>query len=324
MKARAGAGIVLTLSLLFILFAADHVAVYGKTRYATEVKRYQYARPFQTVIGYPLRHEVTREDTLLDIARDNGLGINELSLLYPDMDPWLPPVGEQLLVPTFWVLPELQTTGIVINLPEMRLYFFQKDRLSVQTYPVAIGRKGFETPQGSFFITGKRKNPTWYIPESLRKEYGIESMPPGPGNPMGRFMMKFSAGAYAIHGTHMAWGVGRLVSHGCIRTYPEHIRLLFPQVGMGTGVKIIYEPIKFGERDNQIFVEIHPDLYDRIPDFERFARDALRECSLSDFIDPVAYEMAVKAKNGVPTDVTDPIKILSRAVSRNEAVPSPR
>ena len=264
-----GMGAICVLALSVCLFIFPYSEATARNRYFTTEKANTYEWKSQTVIGNPSWHLVTREDTLLDMARDNGLGINEMTDLYPDMDPWLPPEGERLMIPTFWVLPSVRDTGIVINLPELRLYFFQKDRVHVQTYPCGIGREGLETPLGSFFVTAKRPNPTWYIPKSLQEEYGMVSMPPGPDNPMGTHMMKFSAGPYAIHGTHMAWGVGRLVSHGCIRTYPEHIKVIYPQIKIGSRVQIIYEPIKFGQRDGLIYVEVHPDLYARIDDFKK-------------------------------------------------------
>jgi L,D-transpeptidase ErfK/SrfK len=287
----------------------------ARNKYTTTAKANTYEWKSQTVIGKPAWHDVRREDTLLDMARDNGLGINEMADLYPEMDPWLPPEGERLMIPTFWVLPSRRESGIVINLPELRIYFFQKDRIHVQTYPCGIGREGLETPLGSFFVTAKQRNPTWYIPKSLQKEYGLASMPPGPDNPLGTHKMKFSAGAYAIHGTHMAWGVGRLVSHGCIRTYPEHIRIIYPQVKVGTRVQIIYEPIKFGTKDGLVFVEVHPDLYKRIEDFKKYALEKLAGSGLSALVDPVAYEMAVDIKRGIPTNVTIPERILSSSES---------
>ncbi|MFC1884557.1 L,D-transpeptidase [Thermodesulfobacteriota bacterium] len=312
MRKRGRAFFALTLFFISFPFLSEANA---RNKYTTTAKANTYEWKNQTVIGNPSWHDVRREDTLLDMARENRLGINEMTDLYPDMDPWLPPEGERLMIPTFWVLPSKRESGIVINLTELRLYFFKKDRIHVQTYPCGIGREGLETPLGSFFVTAKQKNPTWYIPKSLQKEYGMAAMPPGPDNPLGSHKMKFSAGAYAIHGTHMAWGVGRLVSHGCIRTYPEHIKIIYPQVKIGTRVQIIYEPIKFGKRDDLVYVEVHPDLYNRIEDFKKYALEKLAGSKLSAVIDPVAYEMAVELKRGIPTNVTIPEKIVSSEAS---------
>jgi L,D-transpeptidase ErfK/SrfK len=129
-------------------------------------------------------------------------------------------------------------------------------------------------------------------------------MPPGPDNPLGEFVMKFSAGAYGIHGTHMPWGVGRLVSHGCIRCYPEHIRILFPQVGLRSTLEIIYQPLKIGQMNGEIFVEAHPDVYRKLPDYERYAMEVLKQFPMANRIDMKRFQLAITLQNGVPTNVT--------------------
>jgi len=289
----------------------------GGERYKATIKAFLYRHNDLTVVGEPIFYTVKPEDTLLDIARDHGLGYNEMALLYPRMDPWMPPAGERLFVPSFWVLPTTKHEQLVINVPEMRLYFFQKDRSRVQTYPVALGDKDWQTPLGTFFINEKRPNPTWYIPESLRTEYGARSMPHGPRNPMGKFAMKFSAGSFAIHGTHMPWGVGRLVSHGCVRCYPEHIRLLYPKVKLKTKLEIIYEPIKFGRKGDRIFVEVHPDVYGKISDFEEYSEKILEGYSMAVYVDPKKYRAAVRLQNGSPTNVNlDPGKPAQKSSPR--------
>ncbi len=219
--------------------------------FTASVRRYNYQFPDQTVIGSAAWVTIKKGDTLLDIARRFGLGWNEIELLYPKMEAFIPPVGTRIMVPTLWVLPPTQHHQLLINVPELRLYFFERAKGTVQTYPIGIGDEGWETPLGTFSITEKRPNPTWYIPASLQEKYGMAVMPPGPENPLGEFMMKFSAGAYGVHGTAQPWGVGRLVSHGCIRCYPEHIRILYPQVSVGTKLEIIYEPVKFGRLNGQ-------------------------------------------------------------------------
>ena len=132
----------------------------------------------------------------------------------------------------------------------------------------------------------------------------MKIMPPGPDNPMGDFVMKFSAGAYGIHGTNVPWGVGGLVSHGCIRLYPEDIRILYSQVKMGTKLEIIYEPVKMGQRNGHIYMEAHPDIYRRIPDYCRYAWEKLRQFSLADNVDLKRFQLALLLQNGMVTDIT--------------------
>lgn len=257
-----------------------------------------------TVIGAPQWHVVKPKETLLDIARLYGLGFNEIALLYPNMDPWLPPTKNKVMVPTLWVLPETRHYQLVINLPELRIYYFDRKAGRVQTYPIGIGDEGWETPLGTCSIVSKRTHPTWYIPKSLQEKYQAATMPPGPDNPLGDYFMSLSLRGYGIHGTSMPWGVGRLISHGCIRCYPEHIEVLYPQVKIGAKLEIIYEPIKIGRIDDQIYVEAHPDVYKRIDDFEAFALEKLEKSGLAEQVDLTRYLLAVRLHNGVPTNVS--------------------
>jgi len=294
---------IMLLMLLLLLVAVPQNSL-AEEEFNAEIVRYPYRVPDLTVIGAPTTYSVKNNDTMLDIARRNGLGYNEMNLVYPAMDPWVPPNKKNLIVPTFWVLPPNQHEQLVINLPELRLYYFDRSSGTVQTYPIGIGDEGWESPLGSFHIVEKRPNPSWYIPLSLQAKYGMAVMPPGPENPLGEYMMKFSAGAYGVHGTAMPWGVGRLVSHGCIRCYPEHIKLLYPQVSIGTKLEIIYEPIKFGMKGGQVFVEAHPDVYRRIPDYHSYAMQKLAQNPNAPKVDERLYWVAVSLQSGVPMNVT--------------------
>ncbi len=289
-----------TLAVLLFLTSLAHAE---DNTYTAQVVKYPYNLETDTVVGAPRRHEVKPEESLLDIARAYGLGYNEMALLYPRMDPWLPPRQKHLIVPTTWVLPPTRLEELVINVPELRLYFFDKKSRTVQTYPIGIGDEGWETPLGVGYIAEKRPNPAWYIPESLQAKYGMKVMPPGPENPLGEYMMKLSLGPYGIHGTHMPWGVGRLVSHGCIRCYPEHIRILYPQVAVGTRLEIIYEPVKLGVKNGRVYVEAHPDVYGKLGDYTRYAVEKLDRSPWAAKVDRKRFDLAVRLQNGVPTDV---------------------
>ena len=180
-----------------------------------------------TVIGAFQDYVIVEKDTLLDIARNFDLGYLDLTLFHPDVDPWVPPVGETLSIPTSWVLPSGKKRGIVINIPELRLYFFFNDIHMVKTYPIGLGVLDSPTPFGSYTIVEKTENPTWGVPPSLQEKYGTTAIPPGPDNPLGEYRLRLSNHDYGIHGTNAPWGIGRLVSHGCIRLYPEDIEELF-------------------------------------------------------------------------------------------------
>ncbi|MHC1729148.1 MAG: L,D-transpeptidase [Syntrophobacteraceae bacterium] len=287
--------------LILLLFCTSSVA---EEQFTATLQKFSYRIPDMTVIGSPRWYKIAPKDTLLDLARRNGLGFNSVDLLFPKMDAWVPPQGKRIFLPTFWVLPPSQHYQLVINIPELRLYFFDRASTTVQTYPIGIGDEGWESPLGTFFINEKRPNPSWYVPASLQEKYGMAVMPPGPENPLGEFMLKFSAGPYGVHGTAMPWGVGRLVSHGCIRCYPEHIRLLYPQVPTGTKLEIIYEPVKLGQKNSQVFVQAHPDVYKKIPDYAKYAFDKLAQSPYAKQVDQRKYMVAISLQSGVPTDIT--------------------
>jgi L,D-transpeptidase ErfK/SrfK len=287
--------IIAGLLLPSLVFAEDFTAT---------VHKYPYRIPDLTVIGSPTMYTIQPKDTLLDIARRNGLGFNSVRLLYPKMDAWIPPKGKRIFVPTFFVLPPSKHYQLVVNIPEMRLYFFNQADSTVQTYPIGIGVEGWECPVGDFFVNYKTDHPTWYVPASLQAKYGMKSMPPGPDNPLGDYIMKFSAGDYGVHGTSMPWGVGRLVSHGCIRCYPECIKVLYPQVPLKSKIELIYQPVKFGQRNGRIFVQAFPDVYNKIPNYAQYALGTLSQSPFANAVDQQKLMVAISLQNGVPTDVT--------------------
>ena len=223
-------------------------------------------------------------DTLLDIGKIHGFGLQEIKLANPGVDTWLPGEGREIVLPSEFILPNAPLVGIVLNIPEMRLYYFPetkrgKDR-QVITYPLGIGREGWNTPYIKTRIVQKKEHPSWYPPESIRKEHEENGdplpkvVPPGPDNPMGEYALKLAVGDYSIHGTNKAFGMGMRVSHGCIRLYPDDIADLFQQVKINTPVNIINQPYKIGVRDGIIYLEAHPYLDE---DHDYFSRNSITE-----------------------------------------------
>ncbi len=258
-----------------------------------------------TVVGSERDHIIGPKETLLDVARNFDLGFWELKALYRELDSWIPPEGLKLTVPTAWILPKTRHEGIVINVPEMRLYLFIKSIQMVKTYPVGIGVLDGQTPFGTFFVTGKVVNPTWHIPPSIQEEYGGRAkIPPGPENPLGTHWISLSRNRYGIHGTDFPWGVGRLVSHGCIRLYPEDIENLYPLVRIGMPVEIIYEPVKIGFQAHRIFVEAHEDIYHRIPDLIHYGFAQLEEAGVKESVNLRKFTVALVERRGIPVDIT--------------------
>jgi L,D-transpeptidase ErfK/SrfK len=257
-----------------------------------------------TVIGLLGEYTIKGKDTFLDVARDYDLGFNELEAIYPNIDPWVPPRGMKVLIPSQWILPQTKKFGLVINVAEMRLYYFLKSIQMVRTYPVGIGDQGWFTPEGNGWVTEKRKNPTWHIPKSLQEKYQLKTMPPGPENPLGDYWLGLSFSGYGIHGTNFPWAVGRLVTHGCIRLYPEDILKLFPTVPVKTPVELIYQPVKVGFKQGRVFMEVHPDIYQKIPDLTQHGLNKIRLLGLSERVNQDLVLKALEEKNGIPTDIT--------------------
>ncbi len=260
---------------------------------------------FMPVIGFMQSHKIEQGETLLDIARNYGLGFNEISRPHPELDPWVPKEGLEIDIPTTWILPYSRHGEIVINLPEMRLYRFYKDIDMVRTYPVGIGRDGFQTPPGDARVRERVEAPSWTMPPSARDGFGREVVPPGPDNPLGGYWIGLSRDSLGIHGTNFPWGVGRKVSRGCIRMYPKHIQQFFYEVEVGAKVEIIYEPVKLGLRGGDVFLEVHPDVYDRIPDMYSHVWNLLQSSGLGPWVDLSEVGRVVEKKKGVPAVVTN-------------------
>jgi L,D-transpeptidase ErfK/SrfK len=275
------------------------------------------------VVGRMQQHRIQKKETLLDVARNAGLGFNEIKEANPGVDEWIPPAGLEVAVPTRWIIPRSRYRGVVINIPEMRLYLFPQrtkpgDTVSVRTWAVGIGMERTPSPVGPFHITAKDKHPTWYVPDSIYRTMDPPKrrvVGPGEDNPLGDYRMRLSKGLYSIHGTDVPWSVGRLTTHGCIRLYPEDISELFRSVRSGTVGELVYQPIKFGETDGQIYVEVHDDLYRRIPNLQREALRVARQAGLMKRIDTERLRQAVREKRGVPVLVTPRMRAFDSVVA---------
>ena len=226
----------------------------------------------QSVIGEPQVVFASAADTLSDFAREYGLGYDEIIAANPDVDPWLPGEGTAIVLPTQYVLPDVERRGVILNIATKRLfYFLQADEGEPQvvlTYPIGIGRVGWETPLGDTTVVSKAKDPHWWVPASVRREHAEMGdplpsvVPPGPDNPLGHRVLKLEMPGYLIHGTNAPYGVGMRVSHGCVRLYPENIEALYELVAIGESVTIINEPYQFGQRDGLLYFEAHEPLED--------------------------------------------------------------
>lgn len=218
------------------------------------------AAPREDMIGIPTTYITREPDTLLDIARDYDLGYVETRAANPGVDPWLPGAAKALRLPTQHLLPQAPRHGIVINLPELRLYYFPA-RGEPRSFPIGIGGEGKETPTGRTQIVAKRIHPTWIPTKSERAEK--PDLPPvvapGPDNPMGDYALYLGWSGYAIHGTDKPDSIGRRDSHGCIRLYPRDIEALYRAASIGTIVTVVNQPAKAGWSGGELYLEVHPN-----------------------------------------------------------------
>ncbi len=221
--------------------------------------RAEYSLPY---VGDMVEYRAKYEDTFVYLARDYNLGFVEMRAANPTVDPWIPGSGTKIILPTRHLLPEAQRKGVVINLPEMRLYAFVNGDDAPNSYPIGIGREGLDTPLGVTKVVRKTEGPTWTPTPRMRREKPElpATMPPGPENPMGTHALYLGFPLVAIHGTNRAFGIGRRISSGCIRLYPEGIIELYNIIPVGTQVTVLNQPIKLAWVGDTLFIEAHPEI----------------------------------------------------------------
>lgn len=261
------------------------------------------------VIGAVTTIRTRYEDTLAAVAEKYGLGYRELLDANPDVDPWIPGEGTEVKLPTEYVLPDAPREGVVINLAEYRLYYYPPKSDMVVTYPVGLGRQDFRTPLGTTQITMAIENPSWTPTASSRAEHAARGnplptvVPPGPDNPLGSLALQLDIPGYFIHGTNQPFGVGQMVSHGCIRLYEPHIATLGELAGKGTPVHIINEPFKVGWRNEQLFVEVHRAVYNEVSPEELTRRINSATKNRAAVIDWARVDELLEAPTGVPAEI---------------------
>jgi len=263
-----------------------------------------------TVVAWAQKYIVKDAESLIEIARKFDVGYHEIVDANPGLDPFVPGDGVSVQIPTSWILPDVKRyEGIVINLSELRLFYFINGTgpKHVMTFPIGIGKEGFNTPIGTFNIIDKTVNPVWHVPESIQREK--PELPKvvlaGPDNPLGSHAMRLSIGDVLIHGTNKPWGVGRKFSHGCIRLYPEDIPILFRSVPKGTKVTIVRQPVKIGERGGKVFLEVSNDADAKNMNYFDSAISLLRKKNLLKDISSEKLCDALRKKRGIPVDISN-------------------
>jgi L,D-transpeptidase ErfK/SrfK len=274
----------------------------------------------EDLIGRLRYVKAAQGDTLIDIAHDHSVGQDEIVMANPNVSRWLPGEGTKVLIPDRYILPDAPRSGIVVNIPEMRLYFFppgdgKNPPTQVVTYPISVGRMDWKSPMGVTKIVEKIKNPTWTPPESIKREHAAEGdflpdvVPAGPDNPLGQFAMRLGVkGSYLIHGTGQdkADGIGMMVTHGCMRMYPEDVAELFPRVNVGTQVNLVYQSVKVGWRGNALYIEVSQPLDEDHLGYDKLLAQAMpliqkKTVDHPDFVlNREALDKALQNPNGIP------------------------
>lgn len=268
------------------------------------------------MIGQLSTHPILASDTLVDLARNNDVGFGEIAAANPGVDPWLPKPGTRVILPTAHLLPDAPERGIVINLSDQRLYFFPPGQ-PPQSYPIGVPTRDVPLRTGSTRVIAKRENPTWVPTASEHAEDPDlpASVPPGPDNPLGAFALYTDWTGIVIHGTNKPYGIGRRVSHGCIRLYPEDIEALFKQAPVGTPVTFVDQQAKVGWVDGSLYLEVHPTLDQAyeiettgtftaapVPGLDALVLEAA--VPLEEEVDWQAVDRVAKERTGLPTPIS--------------------
>ena len=239
----------------------------------SSVGEYTVPPPGNDIVGQIYTITIKKGDNLTDIRQKHDISYEELLEANPSINFYKLKAGQVVTIPKQFILPKFRR-GIVVNIPELRLYYFTSDGKNVYTFPVGLGRPNWRTPLISTTVVRKDANPVWHVPASIR-EYVLnktgEELPdvvmPGPKNPLGKYALHLQIDGYLIHGTNAPTSVGTFISSGCMRLLRELIELLYQEVEPGTPVHVIHCPTKAGWRNDKLYIESHKpiDTYEAKP-----------------------------------------------------------
>jgi L,D-transpeptidase ErfK/SrfK len=274
----------------------------------TATHRFELTPESGDVVGYVQKVTVGKDDTMPDIARRFDVGYEEILLANPGVDPWLPGVGREVVVPTQFVLPAAPHEGVVVNVAAMRIFYYPPHKKGepqlVYTHPIGIGRVGWKTPEGTTKIVSRQKDPVWVVPKSVREEHAEDGeklpavVPAGPDNPLGQYAFRLSWPSYLIHGTNKPYGVGMRSSHGCMRLYPEDIAVFFDLIPIGTKVTVVNQPYLFGWRASVLYMQAYAVMEDDSRDW-----NSNRKRLLSNLLNPKQRQKIGQRIEGQDKDI---------------------
>jgi L,D-transpeptidase ErfK/SrfK len=202
--------------------------------------------------------------------------------------------------------------AIVVNVPQ-RMLFHYRDGALAGHFPVAVGRRDWKTPLGAFTVRERELDPTWDVPVSIQEEMRrdgrpvLTKVPPGPDNPLGRHWIGLTLPGIGIHGTNVPSSIYRFTTHGCVRMHPDDVAALFEGVREGDPGRTIYEPVLVAvAADGQVFLEVHPDIYGRVPNALDLAVHLLDRAGVLGMVDRAGVRRVVAAREGVAVPLSPP------------------
>lgn len=293
----------------------------------------EYPIGARIAMGQNKTYVVGEEDTFLDIARHFAIGYVELRAANPQVDPWAPAPGKEILIPGMQLLPRARQQGVVVNLAKMRLYYFRDPGREPISFPIGIGSEGLDTPTGVTKVVRKTAGPSWYPTDRMReaKPWLPRMVPPGISNPLGTHALYLGWPTFLIHGSNKPWGIGRRVSSGCIRMYPENVVDFFDMVPVGTRVTVVDQPILVGWLDDGLYLEANPtqtqsiDIENGVDITPTPLTDKMREMIVeaagvaASRVNWGVVEKTIRERRGVPVLIATPSARDSGSSSNNNA-----
>lgn len=260
--------------------------------------------PDSNIIDKDTSYTVKKGDSLKKIASRFDVTPEELIKANKLRNANILNPGQKLRILTKTIVPKTIDEGLIINLPEYKIYHFEFGRL-YKTYKIAIGKRSWKTPRGKFEIANKTLDPTWRVPPGMARKLNIKksSVPPGPSNPLGKYWIGLSLPHIGIHSTNQPQSIGKAKSHGCMRMKPGEAKTLFNHINVGAPGEIIYEPVKVAQKDGNIFLEVHEDIYNLYPDLYAHTLDLLKQKNINNKVDIEIIQKTVKEKRGSPVRI---------------------
>ncbi|CAH1078882.1 L,D-transpeptidase family protein [Candidatus Nitrotoga sp. 1052] len=267
------------------------------------------------LVGEQFEYAVQRGDSLTSISARFGIELSVLARMNGIKKGAMLQQDQLLQIDNRHIIPERLTDGILINLPQRMLYYFQAGKLMVY-YPVGLGRPNWPTPMGSFSVINIQENKTWYLPKSIQEEMRREGkivltqVPPGPENPLGKHWIGLSLPGIGIHGTIAPASIYHFLSHGCIRLHPDDIAALFQQVRKNLTGKLIYVPVLLVRlKDGRVFLEVNRDVYKKNIDPITIVENSAKTQGIGDMVDWDKVKEVIQLKEGLAREVGLPVPI---------------